>query len=487
MLATPIRAHRGLLLTLALASAFWAFDLAGLRSGVPDPLDDTWEYGVVARSLIAGHGFRTQVIHPPLWSLRDSADTVPLLIHGPLVPLALAPRVRLIGPAALDWVPVLAAELALLAAFFTYRIAARHFGAPAGAAAALLWTLAPLTLRAVHHDIALTAGAALLMLALDLLLRPKPLSALAGAALGLGYLARPELLAAAPVIAALAGRGWWRAALVFAACATPWWLHNAAATGAPFFNLSSYLTIGYWDRRPDLTVLRDFALAPSEWPRALGAALPSLPAKWLDFLPHAVKRALLVPTAATGWLALAGLVAALRARETRRTALALALLGILPVAVMTATLYDSRYLTPFLPLWAIAAAFGARTLAAALPAAGRRPEAWLAALALLSLPEIVPAVRAEEREARVLERRLMFERASLSTLTLGAATRRSLLFSDLPDFAAWTADRPVVWVTREEYERLPAPGDPNPRGVPVRGGAVATWFHLTHRDTARGR
>ena len=75
MPATRIRAHRWLLVTLALASAFWAFDLAGLRAGVPDPLDDTWEYGVVARSLIEGRGFRTQVIHPPLWSLRDSSST----------------------------------------------------------------------------------------------------------------------------------------------------------------------------------------------------------------------------------------------------------------------------------------------------------------------------------------------------------------------------------------------------------------------------
>lgn len=486
MLATPFRAHRVLLLTLALASAFWAFDLAGLRAGVPDPLDDSWEYGVVARSLIQGRGFRTQVIHPPLWSLRDSLDTVPLLIHGPLLPLVLAPRIRLFGPRALDWVPVLAAELALLAAFFTYRIGARHFGAPAGAAAALLWTVAPLTLRAVHHDIALTAGAALLMLALDLLLRPRRFPELAGLALGLGYLARPELLPAALVIPALAGRGWWRAALAFVACATPWWLHNAAAAGAPLFNLSSYLAIGYWDGRPGLTVLRDFALPPHEWPRVLRETLPALPAKWLDFLPHAVKRSLLVPTAATGWLALVGLAATLRAPETRRAAIAALLLALIPVAVMTTTVYDSRYLTPFLPLWTLAAACGARALAALLPARARHPGVWLAVLGLLVLPAVIPAVREGEREARTLERRLAFERASLSTLTLGAGTRSSLLFSDLPDFAAWIADRPAVWVTREEFARLPSASDPNPHGLPVRGGAVATWFHVTHADSGRG-
>src|SRR5947199_413091 len=88
--------------------------------------------------------------------------------------------------------------LALASAFFTYRMAARHFGAPAGAAAALLWAAAPLTLRAVHHDLALAAGAALLMLALDLVLQTRRMSTLAGLALGLGYLARPELLLALP-------------------------------------------------------------------------------------------------------------------------------------------------------------------------------------------------------------------------------------------------------------------------------------------------
>jgi hypothetical protein len=487
MLATGIRAHRWLLLTLALASAFWAFDLAGLRAGVPDPLDDTWEYGVVARSLIEGRGFRTQVIHPPLWSLRDGANTVPVLIHGPLVPLALAPRMRLFGPRALEWVPILAAELALLAAAFAYRIGARHFGPPAGAAAAALWTLSPLTLRAVHHDIALTAGAALLMLTLDLLLQPRRFAVLAGLALGLGYLARPELLLVAPVLSGLAGRAWWRTALAFVACAAPWWMHNAAAAGSPFFNLSSYLAIGYWDGRRDLTVLRDFALPPAAWPHALREALPTLPAKWIDFFPHAVKRALMVPTAATGWLAVVGLAAALRVRETRRAAIAMLLVALVPVAVMTATIFDWRYLTPFLPLWAIAAALGARTLAAALPERANRPVVWLAVLAALALPSVLPALREAEREARTLERRLAFEQSSISPLTLGTATRGALLFSDLPDFAAWTADRPVVWVTREEFGRLPAQGEPNPLGLPERGGATATWFHISRRDSTAAR
>src|SRR5262249_44913953 len=152
---------------------------------------------------------------------------------------------------------------------------------------------------------------------------------------------------------------------------------------------------------PDLTVLRDFALAPAAWPHALASALPSLPAKWLDLFPHAVKRALLVPTGATGWLALVGLAAALRARETRRAAVAFFVIGMIRVAVMTTTVYDWRYLTPFLPIWAIAASLGARTLIESLPrslpAGMRGPAIWLAALVLLALPAVVPAVREGER------------------------------------------------------------------------------------------
>src|SRR5258708_14468255 len=90
---------------LAFAAAFWLFDLVVLRAGVPDPLDDTWEYGVVARALLAGRGFVTGVIHPPLWSLRDAHGAVPVLVHAPRLPLLLAPLLRAFGPGRLLHLP----------------------------------------------------------------------------------------------------------------------------------------------------------------------------------------------------------------------------------------------------------------------------------------------------------------------------------------------------------------------------------------------
>jgi hypothetical protein len=125
----------------------------------------------------------------------------------------------------------------------------------------------------------------------------------------------------------------------------------------------------------------------------------------------------------------------------------------------------------------------------------------------------------DARQARTLEADLARERAQLAPLactavrlpritplgletpadTIRAAPR--LMFSDTPDFVAWTTGRPTVWVTREEYERLPAaapvavaPPAKTPKGkraeaaplvsaaappdtLPTRGGPEDTWFH----------
>ena len=464
---------------LLCAACFWVLDLGVLRAGTPDPLDDTWEYGVAARHLLAGEGFRTGVIHPPLWTLRDAHLSVPVLVHGPLLPLILAPLLALFGPGALDRIAMLAALFATLAALFTFRLGRRHFGEPVGIAAAALFTLAPLTLRAVHHDVSLALGAALFMLALDLLARERPRALAGGLALGSACLTRPEMLVAAPVLAVLAGRAGLRAFVPgVVAVVAPWCWHGFRATGSPFFNLSGYLAAGYSVRWPGLTILRDFDLPPARWPETLAAALPSLPTKWLDNLPHVLKRALLVPTGATGWLAAGGAIAGLASATGRRaTAVALAC-TLIPLAVMTATLYDSRYLTPFLPLWALAAATGTSAIARRAPPWGRRPRAWIGFLLLLVLPSIAPALSDAARESRALATRLAAERAALRDHSGGG-----LMFSDTPDFVAWTTGRPTVWLTRAEHDRLPAAATAD---RPARGGPGDTWFHDPRGTDAPG-
>jgi hypothetical protein len=485
----PAASRPAWIAVLLAAAAFWTVDLGWFGHGVPHLLDDTWEYAVSAEHLLAGDGFVTRVIHPPLHGLADGAGRVPLLIHGPLLPLVFAAVLALAGPGAVDQVAWLAAAFAVLAAVLVYAFVARHFGAAAGAAAAMLYTLSPLTLEAVHHDVALAAGAALLAAALlalfpgsDVLGPREPRAFVAGLLLGAGYLVRPEFLLLLPLLPFAAPARAWTALFGFALIALPWWVHHFLAVGVPWFNLSSYLVIGYHGRYPDLTVLRDFDLPPAAWPAALREALPDLPAKWAQTLPRALKRALLAPWGPAGALAALGFVVALASRARRRIAAWAFAAALIPVAVMTLTIYDERYLSPFMPIWCAAAAAGAAALAARLPAPVRASRVWIPLLALLALPPAASAWRAAHADAPASRLALAAEREVLA----GGAARAPApsapappMFSDTPDFAAWTTGRPVIWVTRAEYSALPdCAGDgAAAEGRPCRSGREGIRFH----------
>lgn len=450
----------------------------------------------MARSLLGGHGFRTPVIHPPLWGLRDAALTVPVLVHGPLVPVLLAPALALFGHGALDRIAWLGALGAIAAVIPLVRLGERCGDGAIGFAAALLWTLAPLTLNAVHHDVSLTIGAALALAAVERATRGDSrvaASVAAGIAIGLAALARPELLLAVPLLAPLSARRVAAYLLGALACLAPWWMHHALAVGQPLFNLSSYLVIGYWPPHPGISVMRDFSLPPDRFAAALASSWRALPAKWADFFPHALKRALLVPTAACGWLAALGAAFALfrpaatsggagdagHSRFSHLTTFRMLALALIPIAVMTVTLYDDRYLTPLLPLWALAAARGARDLAMRAPEWARRPRAWIGALLLLIAPTVAPFARDQVTLARAHERALAQDRARLAEWRAADAAGGApcLLFSDTPDFVAWTTGCSVVWVTEAEYRALPI--SPDASGLPVRSGDSArdAWFH----------
>jgi hypothetical protein len=470
--------------TAVAAALFWLADLGVLHAGAPGRLDGLWEHAAVARALLEGRGFRTPVIHPPLWTLRDAAGHVPVLVHGPVVPLLLAPLLAMFGPGALDHVAWLAALFATLAAVATARLGARLLSPAVGAAAAGLLTWSPLMLRAVHHDITLPLGAWLLALSLDRMLRVRPHAARAGVAVAIAALVRPELALAAPLLAPFAGSAWPRFALVVLAGLAPWMAHAWLATGSPVFILSGYLLIGSFGAHPGFSVLRDFALTPQAWPGVFASTLPSLWRKWAILWRLAAREMFLSPSGGTGWLVPVGLLGASQVPASRRLVVAGVLLALIPFGVMTAAYADGRFTVPLLPVLALFAARGAAEASEWLPAWARRPRTWMGLLVLLVLPSIGPALQDGRQEALQAWTQLGAERAALAAAAARSpASPGTVAYSDTPGFVAWTTHRPTVWLTRDEYAALPlAAGDSAAAMAahadrPARAAADLAWFH----------
>jgi hypothetical protein len=348
----------------------------------------------------------------------------------------------------------------------------------------------------VHNDATLVLGAFLLLLAFDLLARDRPRPTAAAIVLGLGVLVRTVMTLALFGLSMLAGgAGAVTLVLGMAMVAGAWWWHNWSATGSPLFSLSTYLLVGYSERWPGLSVLRDFSLTPAQWPRVLLELAPELPRKARAHLLHTLGLAILAPSALTGWLAAVGLLVGAARASTRWVAIAAFVCALVPVAVIAFTALDPRYLVPYLPLWALSAAVAAEWLWGRIPRAGRTL-GWLPVLTLLMLLATVPALQRGAREAREFAALLATERAALAARITPAATlprltasglerppgeaptAPRLMFSDTPDFVAWTTGRPTLWVSRDEYARLPAPGlTGSTDSPPARGTADDTWFH----------
>jgi hypothetical protein len=509
----PITSSPWFLGALLLAIAVWSLDLALLRAGVPHPLDDTWEDAIVARLLLEGQGLRTHMIYPPLWELQDPATrTLPVLVHGPLIPLLLAIPVKLGGPRVTDHLAWLGALFAILALIPLFRLAARLYGETVAAAAASLFTLSPLVIDAVNHYLSVLVGACLLTWAIDLLARARPRPFAAGMAAGICYLTRPEMSLAAPILAWLAWHGGVRAddgrdpvateassgsgvsppgwpavasfALAFAACAAWWWWERWQASGSPFFNLSVYLLASFSPAHPGDGLVRDFTATPGRYPALLAEALPTLWRKWGPFFLRGIKRALSTPSESLGFLAPLGFLAELRARDGRGLVVALGLMAAIPIVLVTLIAPVRLYPVPFAPLYAIAAALGARWLVGRLPMWAHRPRAWLGVLAMLALPWTATEMKEQARQARALERWLAADRAALASAHRNRGNDRRLMFSDTPDFVAWTTERPTVWLTLDEFERLyGAAGADRARGARLpaelrqRPDRADTWFH----------
>ena len=479
---------RLLAVALALAAAWWMFDMMVVRSGPPHLLNDVWEDALVARSLLAGHGFRSTMLYPPLWAMHDPRTlTVPVLVHGPLMPLLLAPLLAIFGPGFTDhvaWIGVLAAWLT---AFFVGRLATRIASPGAGATAVAFLTLTPVVVEAVHHSQSVMLGAMAVAVALDALVRERPRPLRAGFALGLGYLIRPEMLIIAPLLA-LGAKLPWRAAArcagAFIVCALPWWVHHALALGAPLFNLTSYTLIAYTPAHPGHSPMQDFALTPQRWPAVLATQWPTVLTKVPVYLRLSVRIIAKIPTLTTSWLMAVGMLAWLTQAHRRRLVMAAVVAGLVPVAMMTFTLPQPLYLVPLLAVYVLAAAIGADVLAGLPPWRGRIP-AWPLLPVLLMLLSALPAARTAHQEGARVRHLLDTDRALVLSAQAHAPAPAPgappvLMFSDRPDFLAWTTGRPVLWMTGEQYDALyPRSGAlvPRPAGLPAKRDTTLTWFH----------
>jgi hypothetical protein len=284
------------------------------------------------------------------------------------------------------------------------------------------------------------------------------------------------MIAVAPVLALASPRRAPALLLGFVIAMSPWWVHHTLATGNPLFNLSAYMLIGYRDAAPGLSPLRDFALTPERWPAVLRELLPALPReKWADFYPHAMKRLLLSPSGATGWLMVVGGAGALAFRGTRAFAALAAILLTIPVAIQCLTLYDSRYVVPFLPVGCVLAAHGLQRLWTFLPPWAQQRRAMFGALALLMLPSIAPALRECASESHALSGRIAQQREGLAPSRARAGVLEPPMFSDTPDFVAWWTHRSVIWLERAEYDSLVA-RSPRNAALPSPGRAADAWF-----------
>ena len=220
----------------------------------------------------------------------------------------------------------------------------------------------------------------------------------------------------------------------------------------------------------------DFGIPPSRWPATLWETFPSLPGKWLHMAPRAIKHMVMAPGPGLGLVAAFGLLNVWSARATRRLGLAAFGAALVPFVVCTTTESSERYVAVFLPLWAAGTAWGAAALGEGLGLSR-----WsAAALLIVMLPFTARAWMVEARQAAALRDWLAHERVALASRAT-YAERGRLLFSDTPDFAAWTTRRPAVALTVEGYRALPAVAQAGAT-MPLRSGdPLDEWFHADVR------
>lgn len=389
----------------------------------------------------------------PLWPLvpvgyhPPDAESLAATVWPSGWPALLAPLVWLGGERLALWGAPLMALLATVLTMLTARALWQRDGWLIGGVAALLLLTAPEGIARTlvpMADAAAQACTALYLLALVLALRRDRLgwSALAGAALSLGFWVRHPLICLAPAaLLVLFNSGWtWRRRgahlLALMAGAIPFLAADLAYRWTAFAS--------------------PWASESGEWALlSLGNILPTLRAMLLDGFSR--RDALGYLWGATGL----GMVVLLCRKDERRWAL-LILLGLLPALLFQLSYSALRWrdLISLFPYWALLAGYGAMALWRWTGSNSRRRAAALAVILFLCCARTLPTTRLPLRtDVTTFGHVTQAERGAYGQLArdlpADAVIGAGLDAGALSLYTSHETIRPAVW-TAQEFDRFHA-------------------------------
>lgn len=441
----PLPIKAAILWGLAALALALLFTVATFRS-IP-PSSDLWDYSQEARQLARGEGFTSLYTYPAQLRANDQPP-FPVRWRMPLYAVRGAMTLKAGVSLPLGYLLAVAQTHAILVALVF--LLGAHLASPrAGAIAAATTMASPILLDSFSPGMSQVPAAALAVLVWLLLLRWRGAATalIAGVAAAAAWHLRAETVLMVPLwIFAAARSGHRRRGLMFGAtywllCA-PWLIHIWRTTGSSL-PISFPWTLLYTPDFPGYASVRSYGAAlPSGIAYALSHPL-TFAVRWLkDVLGFGLDL-----LGGLGPLAIGLGITGLLLREARdryaplRSTILLALAIAVQIAVFSALQRSPRFLVPAVPLAAVIIGVAAAPVLDRI--CGRRAQHLLIALLIA---ERALTVAFQTREARHRSPPLPAETAAALNSAAAAWPRDQLILSDVPDWVAWHADHPALFL-----------------------------------------
>jgi hypothetical protein len=421
------------------------FTVATFRS--ISPSSDLWDYSQEARQLARGEGFTSLYSYPAHISPNEQP---PFRVRWrmPLYAVRGAMTLKAGVSLPLGYLLAVAQARALLVALVF--LLGAHLASPrAGAIAAATALASPILLDSFSPGMSQVPAAALAVLVWLLLLRWRGASTalLAAVVAAAAWHLRAETVLMVPLwMLAAARHGHRRRGLMFGATywllCVPWLIHLWRTTGSPL-PIAFPWTLLYTPDYPGYASVRSYGAAlPSGIAHALSHPI-TFAARWIkDVLGFGLDLLSGVGPIAVG-LATAGVL--LRDARDRyaslRSTILLALAIAVQIAAFSALQRSPRFLVPMVPLAAVI--IGVAAAPALDRICGRRLQHVLIALLIA---ERALTIAFQTRDARHRFPPLPVETATALNSAAAAWPRDQLILSDVPDWVAWYADRPALFL-----------------------------------------